>query len=103
VCACNTSHIVSFSFNKFKIFFSEEHFLSFDRLLFIYSFIIYNLIYSFENLKKCGKNLEKIAFERVPFQPLELSARSRLLLTTHSYELYNMHMKTLNTMISQQV
>jgi len=28
-------------------------------LLFIYSFIIYNLIYSFENLKKCGKNLEK--------------------------------------------
>jgi len=42
------------------------------------------------------KNLEKIAFERVTFQPLELSARSHLLLTTHSYELYNTHMKTLN-------
>jgi len=60
-----------------------------------YLFIIYNLIYSFENLKKYEKNLEKIAFEPVTFQPLELSARSRLLLTTHSYELFNRHMKKL--------
>jgi len=87
VCGCNTSHIVSFLFNKFKIFFSEEHLWSFGYYLFIYLFIAYILIYSSKNLKKCWK---KAKFERVMFQPLALSARSHLLLTTltnNSYEL----------------
>jgi len=47
--------------------------------LFIYLFSAYILIYSSENLKKCW---EKAKFERVTFQPLALSARSHLLLTT---------------------
>jgi len=65
----------------------------FDPSAIIYLFITYILMYSSENLKKFEKIVK---FESVTFQPLALSARSHLLLTTHSYELYNTHTKTLN-------
>jgi len=81
--ACNESYTVSFSFNKFRIFFGQA---LWGVITFIYLFIyyLYFNLFTWLKIKESGKNS---GVRTRDVQSLDLLARPRLLLGAQFYEL----------------